>query len=120
EVRGGGLWLGFVLDPIPGAFVPLAGPRGEDARARGWQAYRVALRAALEDAWDGAWYRRAYYDDGTPLGSATGDECRIDALAQAWAVISAAVSRTRAEQAMEAVVRQLDDEPARIARRPPP
>ncbi len=66
------------------------------------------LRAAIEEhAWDGAWYRRAYFDDGTPLGSAQNDECRIDSIAQSWAVLSGAGDPARARQAMAAVDEQL-------------
>ena len=89
--------------------LPLSHPRRTSSRSasgaatanarRATATYQAALRAALEAAaWDGAWYRRAYYDDGTPLGSATNDECRIDALAQAWAVISGAAPRERASR----------------------
>ncbi len=66
------------------------------------------LRSAIEEhAWDGAWYRRAYFDDGTPLGSAQNDECRIDSIAQSWAVLSGAGDPERAQQAMAAVDEQL-------------
>jgi cellobiose phosphorylase len=66
------------------------------------------LRVALEaNAWDGAWYRRAYFDDGTPLGSAQNDECQIDAIPQAWAVISGAADSARAQSAMDAVQKRL-------------
>jgi cyclic beta-1,2-glucan synthetase len=62
------------------------------------------LSAALErSGWDGRWYRRGYYDDGSPLGSARRDECRIDALAQSWAVLSGAAEPRRARMAMEAL-----------------
>ena len=68
-----------------------------DARAERWRAHAAALQAALErDGWDGDWYRRAYFDDGTPLGSATSDECRIDSIAQSWAVLSGAGDPARA------------------------
>jgi cellobiose phosphorylase len=116
EGRGESVWLGFLLHQVLGAFVPLAEARGECERVERWRGYRAALGPALEDAWDGAWYRRAYYDDGTPLGAAAADECRIDVLAQAWAVLSGAVSRTRAAEAMEAVVRELVDEDAGLVR----
>jgi cellobiose phosphorylase len=74
-----------------------------------WCRERVEqLRTALEEhAWDGAWYRRAYFDDGTPLGSAQNDECRIDAIPQAWAVISGAANPARAQSAMNAVQKHL-------------
>ena len=66
------------------------------------------LQAALEsEAWDGDWYRRAWFDDGTPLGSATDDECRIDAISQSWAAISGAADAGRAARAMAAVEREL-------------
>jgi len=62
------------------------------------------VKAALEaHGWDGAWYRRAYYDDGTPLGTATADECQIDSIAQSWAVISGAAPAERARQAMQSL-----------------
>jgi cyclic beta-1,2-glucan synthetase len=80
-------------------------------------AVRERLRVALEAAgWDGEWYRRAYYDDGTPLGSKQGDECRIDGLAQAWAVISGAAPAERARTAMAAAERELVDEEAGLIR----
>jgi cyclic beta-1,2-glucan synthetase len=59
------------------------------------------------NAWDGAWYRRAYYDDGTPLGSAANDECQIDSTAQSWTILSGLGDPARAAQAMEAVANYL-------------
>ncbi|MGH7823240.1 MAG: GH36-type glycosyl hydrolase domain-containing protein, partial [Candidatus Binatia bacterium] len=106
--RGESIWLGFFLHTVLTDFIPIAEHRGEGERAARYRAHREELRTALEDAgWDGAWYRRAYYDDGTPLGSAENDECRIDALAQSWAVISRAADPARAKQAMEAAEKQL-------------
>jgi cellobiose phosphorylase len=117
EGRGESVWLGFFLWRLLGDFLPLATARGDAARAARWTAYRDALRPALERAgWDGAWYRRAYYDDGTPLGAASSDECRIDVLAQAWAVLSGAAPPDRAAAAMDAVERLLVDEDAGIIR----
>ena len=82
----------------------LAEARGDAARAAWCRERAEALRAAIEaHAWDGSWYRRAYFDDGTPLGSATNDECQIDSIAQTWAVISGAGDPERARQAMAAV-----------------
>ena len=75
--------------------------RYRDRRARAWP-------AQLELAWDGEWYRRGYYDDGTPLGSAQNDECKIDSIAQSWAVLSGAVPQRFAERAMDAVRAALD------------
>ena len=62
---------------------------------------REPAQALEANAWDGDWYRRAYFDDGTPLGSSVNDECRIDAIPQAWAVISGEADAERAAQAME-------------------
>jgi cyclic beta-1,2-glucan synthetase len=73
------------------------------------------LQAALErDGWDGDWYRRGYFDDGTPLGSAVNSECRIDAIAQSWAVISGAADAERARRGMAAVDRNLVQRDARL------
>ena len=70
--------------------------------------HRAHLARALNEAgWDGAWYRRAYYDDGTPLGAAVNDECQIDALAQAWAVISGVAPPERAAQSLDAMQARL-------------
>jgi cyclic beta-1,2-glucan synthetase len=111
EGRGESVWLGFFLYTVLTDFLPICERRGEGERASRYRAHREELRRALEDAgWDGAWYRRAYYDDGTPLGSAANDECRIDALAQSWAVISGAADPARARKAMEAAERELISE----------
>src|SRR5690606_202425 len=73
--RGESVWLGWFLHTTLRAFAPLAAARNEIARAERWLAHAEALRESLErEAWDGKWYRRGYYDDGTPLGSATSDE----------------------------------------------
>jgi cyclic beta-1,2-glucan synthetase len=102
--RGESVWLGWFLCATLRAFAPLAEVRGEAARAATWSAHAAALQQALErDGWDGEWYRRGYFDDGTPLGAAASDECRIDAIAQSWAVISGAADPGRAKRAMAAV-----------------
>jgi len=104
EGRGESVWLAWFLNTTLRAFAPVAAQRGEDERAMRWLAYAEALRIAIEEhAWDGAWYRRAYFDDGTALGSAANAECRIDSIAQSWAVISGAGTRERAQFAMRAV-----------------
>ena len=106
--RGESVWLGWFLHATLAAFAPLAAARNETARAARWTTHAEALREALErDAWDGSWYRRGYFDDGTPFGSATSDECRIDSIAQSWSVISGAADAARATQAMAAVDEQL-------------
>jgi cyclic beta-1,2-glucan synthetase len=70
--------------------------------------------AVEEHGWDGAWYRRAYFDDGTPLGSAQNDECRIDSIAQSWSVISGAGDPARQEQAMRSLEEHLVRQDARL------
>ncbi len=117
EGRGESVWMAFFLFRVIDDFVPLCIRRGDGEREARYRAYQTTLRDALEAAaWDGEWYRRAYYDDGTPLGSAANAECRIDALAQAWAVLSNAVPRARAARAMDAVERLLVDEPHALIR----
>jgi cyclic beta-1,2-glucan synthetase len=102
--RGESVWLGFFLYAILERFIPICTRRGDAPRAERYRARMDTLHAALNAAgWDGKWYRRAYYDDGTPLGSAASDECRIDAIAQAWAVISGVASTHRAGQSLEAM-----------------
>ena len=89
--RGESVWLGWFLYATLKAFTPLATSRADLKRSDLWLAHMKALQASLEEhSWDGSWYRRGYYDDGTALGSSTSDECRIDAIAQSWSVISGA------------------------------
>jgi len=102
--RGESVWLGWFLHATLSAFAPVAAARGESRRASSWQQHAARLRESLErEAWDGEWYRRGYFDDGTPLGSASSDECRIDSITQSWAVISGAADPTRAARAMASV-----------------
>ncbi|MGQ0721850.1 MAG: GH36-type glycosyl hydrolase domain-containing protein [Candidatus Eiseniibacteriota bacterium] len=111
EGKGESVWMGFFLFAILGDMADLADQRGDAARARGWREHRETLRGALNaDGWDGDWYRRGWYDDGSPLGSRQSDECRIDALAQAWAVLSGAAPAERAVRALDAVERHLVSE----------
>jgi cyclic beta-1,2-glucan synthetase len=106
--RGESVWLGWFLHTILWEFAKIADARGEYHRAETWRLHVSALKAALErEGWDGAWYRRAFFDDGTPLGSAANTECRIDAIAQSWGVISGAAEPGRAARAMVAVSQQL-------------
>src|SRR4029078_8088350 len=85
EGRGESTWMAFFVADVLESWAGLCESQGDVPRANRYRAPRQQLHAALETAgWDGAWYRRGYFDDGTPLGSATSEECRIDALAQAW------------------------------------
>jgi cyclic beta-1,2-glucan synthetase len=104
EGRGESVWLGWFLHTVLAGFAPIAEARGDRARAERWRAHMKALRRALErHGWDGDWYRRAFFDDGTPLGSAVNAECRIDSIAQSWSVLSGAANPPRAARAMAAV-----------------
>jgi cyclic beta-1,2-glucan synthetase len=101
--RGESTWLGFFLHSVLQEFVPLCEARGDAPRAERYRSEIVRLASTLEQTWDGEWYRRGYYDDGTPLGAAQNDECKIDSIAQSWAVLSGAVPLRFADRAMDAV-----------------
>jgi cyclic beta-1,2-glucan synthetase len=104
EGKGESVWLGWFLHTVLWEWAKLADARGEGQRAERWRLHVGALKGALErEAWDGDWYRRAYFDDGTPLGSATNAECRIDSIAQSWGVITGAADPARGARAMAAV-----------------
>ena len=106
--RGESVWLGWFLHAALMRFAPIAERRGDADKAALWRKQAFALQQAIErEAWDGDWYRRGYFDDGTALGSVSSEECRIDSVAQSWAVISGAAPRERALRAMAAVDAQL-------------
>jgi cyclic beta-1,2-glucan synthetase len=103
EGRGESVFVGWFLHSVLGEWAPLCEERGDAARAARFRVERERIGAMLEQAWDGEWYRRAYFDDGTPLGSSQSEEGRIDSVAQSWAVLSGAAPRKRAERAMDSV-----------------
>ncbi|MDA8439208.1 MAG: protein ndvB [Propionibacterium sp.] len=108
EGRGESVWLGWFLAGTLGRFAEVALARGDAAFAERCSAERASLATAIEaHGWDGAWYRRGYFDDGTPLGSATRAEDRIDGIAQSWAVLSGVADPDRAAMAMEQADEQL-------------
>ena len=109
--RGESVWLAWMLCRLVDDFAPLAEARGESARADNWRAAAAGWRAALQGpAWDGEWYRRAFFDDGSPLGASANPEARIDLIAQAWAVLSQAAPPARQQAAMQAARQLLVDE----------
>lgn len=117
EGRGESVWLGWFLCDTIAAFAPLARARGDDARAAAWEDHARGVAQALDDAgWDGAWYRRGFFDDGTPLGSAGSAECRIDSIAQSWAMISGAGRADRAQDGVNAALAQLFDRDGQLLR----
>ncbi|MEO7246274.1 MAG: carbohydrate-binding protein, partial [Rubrivivax sp.] len=110
EGRGESVWLGWFLCDVVQRYLPLAAALGDDARVQAWATARQGWVAALDAAgWDGHWYRRAFFDDGTPLGSAANAEARIDLIAQAFAVLSGAGDPQRAATAMASVRSELFD-----------
>jgi cellobiose phosphorylase len=113
--RGESVWLAWFLTDTLRKFAALADARGDAATATELRSTADGyVTAAERDAWDGAWYRRAYFDDGTPLGSSENEECRIDSIAQSWSVIARAGSAERTTQAMESVGRYLVRQDARL------
>ena len=108
EGRGESVWLGFFLYSVLTRFAPLAARAGDNTFAEQCNAESNKLQQQLEmHGWDGEWYRRAYFDDGTPLGSASNSECRIDSIAQSWSVLSGAAGAARAKEAMDSLYHYL-------------
>jgi cyclic beta-1,2-glucan synthetase len=101
--HGESTWLGFFLHSVLTAFTPICEARGDRDRAERYRNEAGRLRTMLELSWDGEWYRRGYFDDGTPLGSMHSAEGKIDSIAQSWAVLSEAVPLPFAKRAMDAV-----------------
>jgi len=114
EGKGESVWLAWFLIVALRRFAPIADSRGDADRAARWRAEADVLAAAVEaHGWDGSWYRRAYFDDGTPLGTASAAECRIDSLPQSWSVFAGAPAE-RSKRAMEAVEAMLVREADRL------
>jgi cyclic beta-1,2-glucan synthetase len=108
EGKGESVWLAWFLYANLENFAALKMDGVSTEMISRWKAHANSLVAAIEkNAWDGQWYRRAFYDDGTPIGSSTSDECKIDSLAQTWAVLSGAGSKDRAKIAMNSVYEHL-------------
>jgi cyclic beta-1,2-glucan synthetase len=115
--QGESVWLGWLLGDVLSKFARIADTRGEHQRAETWRLHVSALKVALErEGWDGEWYRRAFFDDGTPLGSSENLECRIDSIAQSWGVMSGAAEPGRATRSMATVDRELVLRPADVVR----
>ncbi|WP_372486760.1 GH36-type glycosyl hydrolase domain-containing protein [Stenotrophomonas sp. WHRI 8082] len=115
--RGESVWLGFFLFDTLQRFVGLAHARGDQAFADYCSTQAQRLHDALQaHAWDGQWYRRAWFDDGTPLGSTQSDECRIDSISQSWSVLSGAADPQRADTAMASLAEHLVDRDAALVK----
>ncbi|MGK0466644.1 MAG: cyclic beta-1,2-glucan synthetase [Clostridium sp.] len=102
--KGESVWLGWFLYDILGSFAGASKYKNDDEISKRYKDMQEYIRVNLEDnAWDGDWYRRAYFDDGTPLGSSENEECQIDSLSQSWSVISGAANSERAAKAMKSL-----------------
>lgn len=113
---GESVWLGWFLCTVLRRFIPICQRQGDEDRVTRYVTRLDALKTALEEhAWDGEWYLRAYFDDGTPLGSAQSPECQIASMPQSWAVLSEAADSSRAARAMEAVWEHLVRQGERLA-----
>ncbi|WP_039056117.1 glucoamylase family protein [Enterobacter sp. Bisph1] len=113
--KGESVWLGFFLYDILQQMAELAEQRQDQRVASLCHTNALRLQKNLEaSAWDGEWYRRGYFDDGTPLGSKTSQDCRIDAIAQSWSVLSGAADPARCAQAMQALDNHLVDNDAKL------
>jgi cyclic beta-1,2-glucan synthetase len=111
------VWLAWFLCDLVTRFAPIARLRGEATRADRWEAAAAGWRHALQaEAWDGQWYKRAFFDDGSALGSQANSECRIDLIAQAWAVISGAAPPAFQRMALSALDTHLVDRDAGLIR----
>jgi cyclic beta-1,2-glucan synthetase len=108
--KGESIWLGWFMYCVLQRFIPICNKMGDIERAENYKGRADEIILAIEkEAWDGSWYRRAYFDNGAPLGSIENDECKIDSLSQSWAAISGAAKNTRVEEAMSAVEKYLID-----------
>src|SRR5207249_604473 len=113
--RGESVWLAWFLIATLRRFAAHATVRGVPRVAAEFRRRADAYVSAVEEAgWDGRWYRRGYFDDGTPLGSSSSEECKVDAIAQSWAVLSGAADAARARRAMQSVDELLVDDDARL------
>jgi cellobiose phosphorylase len=114
--KGESVWLGWFLCEVLQRFAGLCDLKGDSKRAELYRTRRDSIAEALnKHAWDGEWYRRAFTDEGTWLGSGRNEECRIDAIAQSWSVISGAAPAERARQAMQSFDRELVDRDLSVA-----
>src|SRR5260370_13803227 len=106
--KGESVWLGFFLYQVLIEFAEIARRRGDTSFEQQCRSEAAKVQRNIEESgWDGEWYRRAYFDDGSPLGSASNPECQIDSISQSWSVLSGAGGTRRSHLAMEAVGKPL-------------
>jgi cyclic beta-1,2-glucan synthetase len=115
--KGESVWLGFFLYDILIKFEKICRTMDDTARADHYALTAQEIKGKLnQNGWDGAWYLRAFYDDGTPIGSAANEECKIDAISQAWSIFSGVASPERAKQSLQAVEQNLVSEKGKFIR----
>ncbi|TBL68557.1 GH36-type glycosyl hydrolase domain-containing protein [Paenibacillus thalictri] len=115
--RGESVWLAWFIGEVLGRFEAICRERGEPERSERYRNYREQLAAAAnQHGWDGRWYRRAFTDAGQWIGSVGNDECRIDAIAQSWSIISGGAPADRSISAMESFDRELVDRSLSVAK----
>ncbi|UVK37461.1 protein ndvB [Mesorhizobium sp. AR10] len=115
--KGESVWLGWFLLKTLGDFAAVGKAQGDAKRAQAWTKHADALKRALEStAWDGQWYRRGSFDDGTPLGSRNSEECKIDSIAQSWSVLSGEGDPARSTTAMQQAMKMLVDDELQIVK----
>ncbi|MBN8550850.1 MAG: hypothetical protein J0M12_16160, partial [Deltaproteobacteria bacterium] len=108
HAKGESIWLGWFIIDVLKRFLPIVRDRRDNYRAQLFEKNIAGIAAAIEaSAWDGEWYVRAFYDDGSPLGSSRNTECRIDSIAQSWSVLSGAGSPEHQKQAMASAMKHL-------------
>jgi cellobiose phosphorylase len=116
EGRGESIWLGWFFIDVCRLFAPIVREQGREVEARAMEERSERVGRAIEElGWDGAWYRRAFFDDGSPLGSSESAEAKIDSIAQSWGVISGAANPERARQALDSAWERLVRREAGIA-----
>lgn len=113
--RGESVWLTWFLSIVLKRFVPICKDRGDEEKARLYATYAENLVKAAEEAWDGSWYKRAYFDNGDPIGSSSSEECKIDSIAQSFAVLAGA-DRERCKTALLSAIEHLLDKDARLVK----
>ena len=115
--KGESVWLGWFLLKTLADFAAVAKGEGDAKRAQAWTKHADILKRALENtAWDGEWYRRGSFDDGTPLGSRDSQECKIDSIAQSWSVLSGDGDPARSKTAMDQATALLVDDELKIVK----
>jgi len=115
--EGESVWLAFFLYSVLLDYIALAKLREDEGLAQRLASAAETLQQNIEaNAWDGQWYRRAYFDDGTPLGSSSNEECQIDSIAQSWSVLSKAAPEERRDRAMQSLYERLVDKKAKIVK----